>query len=449
MDFLNGRIKPMYFRYLSAAFGSAMITSVYSIVDTAMVGQYQGPQGTAALAVVAPVWNIIYSLGLLMGVGGSVIFSTRRGSGRNDGSENQYFTASAAGAVVLSVLAWVGLICFERPILSFFGADEPLLVLAREYMQPIKYVFPLFLFNQMIAAFLRNDGNPGLATLGVLAGGIFNVFGDYFFVFTCDMGIFGAGLATAIGSGISFLVMITHFISRKNTLRLVKTENLPGKLCEISVTGFSTFFIDVTMGILTVLFNRQIMKYIGADALAIYGPVIQVSTFVQCCAYSVGQAAQPIISTNFGAGKGGRIRETLRLALWTTAFFGVFWTVLSMACPNLYIRIFMSPTPEILNMAPTIIRTYALSFLLLPFNIFSTYYFQALLKPKAAFVVSVARGLVISGILIMALPALVGADSLWFAMPVTELLVMIYAAAEIVKYTKALPSDGNPAPASV
>ena len=449
MDFLNGRIKPMYFRYLSAAFGSAMITSVYSIVDTAMVGQYHGPQGTAALAVVAPVWNIIYSLGLLMGVGGSVIFSTRRGSGRNDGSENQYFTASAAGAVVLSVLAWVGLICFERPILSFFGADEPLLVLAREYMQPIKYVFPLFLFNQMIAAFLRNDGNPGLATLGVLAGGIFNVFGDYFFVFTCDMGIFGAGLATAIGSGISFLVMMTHFISRKNTLRLVKTENLPGKLREISVTGFSTFFIDVAMGILTVLFNRQIMKYIGADALAIYGPVIQVSTFVQCCAYSVGQAAQPIISTNFGAGKGGRIRETLRLALWTTAFFGVFWTVLSMACPNLYIRIFMSPTPEILNMAPAIIRTYALSFLLLPFNIFSTYYFQALLKPKAAFVVSVARGLVISGILIMTLPALVSADSLWFAMPVTELLVMIYAVAEIVKYTKALPSDGNPAPASV
>lgn len=87
-DLLNGKIKPMYFRYLSAAFGSAMITSVYSIVDTAMVGQYHGPEGTAALAVVAPVWNIIYSLGLLMGIGGSVIFSTKRGSEKKDGSEN-------------------------------------------------------------------------------------------------------------------------------------------------------------------------------------------------------------------------------------------------------------------------------------------------------------------------------------------------------------------------
>ncbi len=439
MDFLSDKIKPMYFKYLSAAFGSAIITSIYSIADTAMVGQYHGPQGTAALAVVAPLWNIIYSLGLLMGIGGSVIFSTKRGNEKSNGSENQYFTAALIGAVILSVLAWFGTLNFERPILTFFGANESLLVLAQEYMRPIKYVFPLFLFNQMLAAFLRNDKNPGLATLGVLSGGVFNVFGDYFFVFTCDMGIYGAGLATAIGSVISFLVMLTHFISKKNTLRLVKPKTLPRKLCEITVTGFSTFFIDVAMGILTVLFNRQIMKYLGANALAIYGPIIQVSTFVQCCAYSVGQASQPIISTNFGAQRGERIKQTLRLALCTTAFFGIFWTALSMACPNVYIRIFMAPTQEILDMAPSIVRTYALSFLLLPFNIFSTYYFQAIMKPRAAFIVSVARGLVISGILIKILPSIVSADAIWFAMPITELAVMVYAAAAIKRYTKDLP----------
>ncbi len=439
MDLLNGKIKPLYFKYLAAAFGSALISSIYSVVDTAMVGQYHGPQGTAALTVVAPVWNVIYSLGLLMGVGGSVLFSAKRGSEESSGSENQYFTSAVIGAVILSLLSWAGIIWFERPILTFFGADASLLPLAREYMRPIRYVFPLFLFNQMLAAFLRNDGNPGLATLGVLSGGIFNVFGDYFFVFTCDMGIYGAGLATAIGSGISFLAMMTHFIGRRNTLRLVRPEKLPEKLREISVTGFSTFFIDVAMGILTVLFNRQIMKYLDANALSIYGPIIQVSTFVQCSAYSVGQASQPIMSTNFGAGKGERIRGTLRLALWTTAFFGVFWTALSMACPNVCIRIFMTPTPEILAMAPAIIRTYALSFLLLPLNIFSTYYFQAIMKTAAAFIVSVARGLVISGILILLLPAVIDADAIWLAMPITELLVMVYAVITMRKYTRELP----------
>lgn len=179
MELLRGNIKTLYFKYLSAAFGSALISSIYGIVDMAMVGQYQGPDGTAALAVVAPVWNVIYSLGLLMGIGGSVIFSTKRGSGMSaDGEDDQYFTAAVIGSVILAALAWVGIIHFERPLLMFFGTDETLLALAQRYMIPVKVVFPLFLFNQMLAAFLRNDGAPALATLGVLSGGIFNVFGD-------------------------------------------------------------------------------------------------------------------------------------------------------------------------------------------------------------------------------------------------------------------------------
>lgn len=438
MDFLKGNIRSMYGKYLSAAFGSALIGCIYTMVDTAVVGQYQGPQGTAALAVVAPCWNLIYSLGLLLGAGGGVIFSTRRG-GTGDGSENQYFTASVIGAAVLAVLTWLGIWCFETPVLTFFGADAELLPLAQTYLQPVKFVFPLFLVNEMLMFFLQTDGNPGRATLAILSGGIFNIFGDIFFVFGCDMGIFGAGLATAIGAAISTCVMLTHFLSRKNTLCLVKPTHLLHRLREVFATGFSTFFVDMAMGILTVLFNRQIMKYLGANALSVYGPIIQVSTFAQCCAYSVGQAAQPIIATNFGAGMGGRIRQVLRLALGTSAFFGVFWTALSVACPKLYIRIFMVPTEEILAIAPAIIRTYAMSFLLLPFNIFSTYYFQAIMKPKAAFVVSVARGLVISGSLILVLPRIAGGNALWLTMPITELLVALYSASALRRYTLTLP----------
>ena len=442
MDFLTGNIRQIYFKYLSAAFGSAIITSVYSVVDMAMVGQYQGPDGTAALAVVAPIWNIIYSLGLLMGIGGSVIFSIERGH-RTGGTdrEDQYFTAAVCGSVLLAAAAWAALLLFETPLLRLFGADEGLLALAREYLRPVRFVFPLFLFNQMLAAFLRNDNDPALATIGVLSGGIFNVFGDWFFVFPCGMGIFGAGLATSIGSAVSFVVMLTHFAKRTNTLRLVRPTKLWKRLGKITVIGFSSFFIDAAMGILTVLFNRQIMVWLGSDALAVYGPIITVSTFVQCCAYSVGQAAQPIISTNFGSGKGGRIRETLRCALATTAFFAIFWTVLSMACPNLYIRIFMSPTAEVLRIAPAIIRTYAMSFLLLPLNIFSTYYFQAILQPKTSFIVSVARGLVISGLLILLLPRLFTADALWLAMPITEAVTAVYVVICIRHYTRLLPED--------
>ena len=155
-------------------------------------------------------------------------------------------------------------------ILLFFGADESLLALAETYLMSVKAVVPLLLFNQMLAAFLRNDNPPELATAGVLAGGLFNAAFDYIFIFIIDMGI------------------------------------------------------------LTVLFYRQIMRYLGSNALSVYDPVINVSTIVQCCAYSAGQAAQPIISINFGAKKWQRIKETLRYALYTVGVFSTFWTVFSL-----------------------------------------------------------------------------------------------------------------------
>lgn len=440
MDLLNSKIKSVYFKYLSAAFGSALISSIYGVVDMAIVGQYQGPEGTAALAVVAPIWNIIYSLGLLMGIGGSVLFSTMQGqSSGNSRRSNQYFTSALIGVAALAVLAWAGIIFFDDALLKLFGAEETLLPLAKQYLLPVKFVVPSFLLTQLMAAFLRNDRNPGLATKSVIFGGVFNVFGDYFFVFVLNLGIMGAGLATAMGSVFSLLLMLTHFRSKTNTIHLEKPEHLLSMLKSISITGFPTFFIDVAMGILTMLFNRQILRYLGTDALSVYGVIINISTFVQCCAYSIGQAAQPIISTNFGAQRGERIAQILKYAISTAVVFGVIWTGLAMFVPNLFIRIFMTPESQILAIAPTIIRSYGISFLLLPFNIFSTYYFQAVMRPTASFIVSVARGAVISGILILLLPALAGPDSIWLAMPITELIVVVYVAVMMARYTNALP----------
>lgn len=210
---------------LAAAFGSALISSIYGVVDMAMVGQYQGPEGTAALAIVSPVWNIIYSLGLLMGIGGSVLFSTLRGeSEQNQKKSNEYFTAAAIGVVILAVVTWLAVIFFDCELLLLFGAEETLLPLARRYLFPVKFVVPSFLFTQLMAAFLRNDGDPALAAKAVLFGGTFNVFGDYFFVFVLKMGIMGAGLATAMGSVFSMLVCYAGY--RTGSCNLCNNKNV-------------------------------------------------------------------------------------------------------------------------------------------------------------------------------------------------------------------------------
>ena len=162
-NLLTDQIRPIHFKYL-AAFGSVLISSIYGVVDAAMVGQYQGPTDkTAALAVVAPVWNIIYSLGLLTGIGGSVLFSTMRGQAAgSEKKSNEYFSAAVIGTVILAALTWAAVIFFDRQFLTLFGAEETLLPLAREYLFPIKFVVPSFLFTQLMSAFLRNDGAPAL-----------------------------------------------------------------------------------------------------------------------------------------------------------------------------------------------------------------------------------------------------------------------------------------------
>lgn len=439
MDLLRDDVRKTYRRYLAAAFGSSFISTIYSFVDMIVVGQYQGPSGTAALALISPVWNIIFSLGMLFGIGGSVHFGMLRGEKDNvPGTENRYFTSALYVTGTLSALIMTVLLCFDGAIFRALGAEGELLTLALDYFRPVRFAVPCYMLGQVVAAFLRNDNDPGLATAAVLIGGLFNVFGDCYFTFVLDMGLFGAGLATAIGSALTLAIMLTHFFKRENTLRLVPIRQLSGTVGRMIETGFSAFFADLAMGIVTALLNRGIVRYAGTDALAVYGVIVYVGTCAQCSAYSVGQAAQPLFSINFGARKWDRIRQTQTCAIRSIIVFSLFWTGVSMAFPEQIVRIFMDATPGVLEIAPTIIRIYATSFLLLPFNIYSAYYFQSIMRARAALWLAVVRGLVISGGLILLLPLIFKATGLWIAMPITDAITFAATLFLTIRYTKTL-----------
>lgn len=437
MDLLKSDIKPMYLRYLAAASGSAVVASVFGVVDAMMVGQYHGPAGNAALAVFNPIWSIVFCLGLLAGIGSSVLFASSRGRG-DERSAQEYFTLSVLWGVLFSTVAVAGIGLYQEQLFRFFGADDELLALAKRYLKPILFAIPCCVFSNILSAALRNDGNPGLATKAVIAGGIFNMIGDYYLVFVRDMGISGAGLATALAQFVTIGIMLLHFVGRKNTLRIVRPTCCLRKMGAIAVNGFSTAISDLALGIIGILFNRQIMRYLGTDALAVYGIITQVTAFVQCMAYGIGQAAQPIISQNYGAGNFGRIRQCLKYALYTSAAFGIFWTLAMLLMPTPLVYLFMTPTPQVLSIAPGILRAYGSSFVLLPFNIFVTYYFQAMMKPQLSLAASVARSIVVSGAMILLLPLIAGADSLWYAMLITEILVAAFGGYYTVKITKSI-----------
>ena len=180
------------------------------------------------------------------------------------------------------------------------------------------------------------------------------------------------------------------------------------------------------------------MKYLGTDALAVYGILAQITPLAQCLAYGAGQAGQPIISQNFGAKQYGRIKECLKYGLYTCAGMGLFWTVVMIMLPNMIVNFFMNPTPAVMEIAPGILRAYGISYMLLPFNIFATYYFQAMMRPNISVIASLARGAFISSVLIMIFPILFGGNSVWYAMLMTALLVAIYGLIYMMRCTKEL-----------
>lgn len=178
-------MKQLYFKYLAAAFGSALVGAIYILVDMAVIGQYAGPTGTAAIALVLPAWSLICSLGILTGIGGSVLYGNAKGEGGTK-KANSMYTAAVLATALLALVIWLFMLFFDKQLLTFMGSKGELLELGIEYLKPLKIAVPFFVFSQMLAAFLRNDDDPGLATFAVVFTSILNMIGDYVFAFTFD-----------------------------------------------------------------------------------------------------------------------------------------------------------------------------------------------------------------------------------------------------------------------
>lgn len=430
-------IKPLYFKYLLAAFGSALVGALYTMVDMAVIGQYAGPTGTAAIALVMPVWSFICSLGILTGIGGSVLYSHAKGESEGQNA-NSMFTAALIATAGISIVVWALMLFFDKELLHLLGSEGELIEIGLEYLRPLKAAIPVFIFSQMLAAFLRNDSDPGLATFAVVFTSILNIAGDYLLTFTFEMGVYGAALATSLSNLLSIGIMLTHFLKKKNTLRLVRPRRLLRTCGRIFAVGFSVFFVDLAMGIMTTLYNRRVLHLLNNDALSVFGAIASLTTVVQCCSYSIGQAAQPILSANFGARKMDRVRRVLKYGIVTSVAFGAFWMLIAMALPTTIIRFFMDATDSVLAIAPAILRKYSISYLLAPFTLFATYYFQSILKARISLGISLSRGLIIGGVMLYLLPALFGADSLWFATPVAEISVAAVTAILMRRFTRRL-----------
>ena len=434
MDFLKDDVRRLYQQFLVPSVGSALVISVYSSVDTIAVGQAEGELGTAAMAVVAPLYSFFIFLAILCGVGGSVLMSNAKGKGEEE-KGNAYYTASLLMMGILTAVFWGILLIFHRQIFTFFGADEIIMPKALEYARWVIWFTPIFIAPTFLSSFIRNDGAPGLTMAAVIFGGGVNVFGDWFLVFPMGMGMKGAAIATVIGTSVQAIVMCSHFFRKKCGLKLVMPHQLHQGIRKIIDIGFGASVLDLGTVTIAIFMNNQILRYGGTMELGIYGAVSSITSLFQALFSGVGQAIQPLVSANHGAGNHTRVRAFWRYGLITSLTMGVAFTLLGELFPRQITQLFINATPEALDAAPGIFRRFFLLFLFLGVTVLATYYLQSILHGKMSMIIALLRSVFVSGLLILLLPMVMDINGVWLALPASELLTTGIALYYIYKKT--------------
>lgn len=417
-DLLNDRVDRLFYKYLIPSISATLVTSIYILADTVMIGRGVGSLGIAALNLLLPLFSLFFAVGMMFGVGGSVLFSVAKGRG-DEKSAREHFTAALAGTLAAAVFFEVFCNLFFDQVTALLGRNEAMDGLVREYGRILVAGSPVFMLSSFFQAFVRNDKAPKRAMTAVISGGVLNVFLDYLFIFPLGMGMAGGAIATVIGSGVTVAILFTHFLSPSNSLRLTPRFRWKQTL-EALQNGLASFVVDLSSGVVIFLFNRQLLAYVGDLGVVVYGIISNSALIVNSICNGICQAAQPLMAVNFGAGKKARVEETRKLAVFAALAAGILFTVLGFLNPGLLVEIFVEPTPEIYRMAIPAVRLYFSGFVATGVNLLLATYFQSVLKPGRALGLSLARGMVLNALLVFSLPLIMGVTGIWATMPVTE-----------------------------
>lgn len=414
----------LFFHYLVPSICGTLVTSIYVLADTIVIGKGIGIDAMAALNIVLPVFSLFFGIGLLFGVGGSVLMSVSRG--RNNPKEGHtYFSMALLSAAFFCILTVLVFHFHMESIARALGGTDVTMPYIRNYLPYIVWGMPCFAFSTFLQTFVRNDGAPRLSMIGVISGGVLNIILDLIFVYPLHMGMMGASIASVMGSAFTCFILITHFFTKENGLHFRLQGATPGKWFRIFQTGFASFLIEMASGVVMFFFNRQLLAYIGDLGVSVYGIISNTAIIITCLANGVSQAAQPIISTNYGAGLRDRILNVRNLALRTVVIIASVFTLLGLIIPNMFTYIFLHPTPEILGLAAVAIRLYFIAFPAVGANLYLTSYFQSTVNPGASLALSLLRGFVLSILLVYLLPLVMGVNGIWLSLPVAEYLTLM------------------------
>lgn len=421
-------------RFTLPSIGMMIFTSIYGVVDGFFVSNFAGKTPFAAVNLIFPLLMILSTVGFIFGTGGSAIVARAFGEQKPE-QANRYFSLFVYVSIGLGVILATLAIAFIRPIGYALGAREQMLDDVVLYGRIILLAIPFNILQFLFQSFFVTAEKPQMGFWVTLAAGLTNMVLDAVLVILLpqEHKLAGAAVATAMSQVVGGAVPLIYF-SRKNTsiLRLGKTHFDLKAIGAACINGSSEFMSNVSMNLVGMLYNLQLLEFAGEDGVAAYGVMMYVSlifaaTFI---GYSIGTA--PVFGYHYGAQNHKELKSLLKKSLTMVGLFGIMMVLAGVGLADPLSRIFVGYDGQLLTLTVSGFRIFALSFFFMGYAIFASGFFTALSDGVTSAVISFLRTLVFQVAAVLILPILWGIDGIWWSIGVAEMMAVVFSALFLV-----------------
>jgi Na+-driven multidrug efflux pump len=424
-------------RFTAPSIAMMIFTSIYGMVDGYFISNYVGEIQFAAVNLILPYVMIFGAVGMVFGTGGTALVAMKLGMGKQKQAD-EIFSFLVLFVVTFGIL--LGIIGFftVEPVARLLGASDAMLPYCVTYGRIAMIGSAPFTLQEMFQSFMITAERPGLGFGIIFAAGVVNMILDWLFMGVLGYGVASAAIATALGECVGSLVPLGYFLSKKqdSRLHLVRAPFNGYALIRAATNGMSEFLTDISMSVVSILYNLQLMKYSGEQGVAAYGVIMYANFIFVGVYFGYSMGIEPVIGYHYGAGHKKELKNLLKRSLILIGSFMFMLVFLSEVFAGGLTNIFVGYDHKLHDFTAGAFRIYAISFVFMGFNIFASSFFTALNNGFVSAAISFLRTFIFQAACVMLLPAIFGIDGIWFSIVAAEFMALVFSIVCLIRNRK-------------
>lgn len=420
-------------RFTLPSIGMMVFTSVYGVVDGYFVSNYTGNIPFASINLIMPFLMFFSAIGFMIGSGGTALIAFYLGIGDKKRA-NAVFSLLTYVVIIIGIIVTIGGEIGLSKVAVLLGATDEMHPYCVSYGRIILIALVPFMLQNMFQSFLIVAEKPQLGFAITVLAGVTNIIGDYIFVAKLSMGVNGAAFATALSQCVGGIVPLIYLsLPNSSLLKLGRADRSVSSLIKAAGNGASEFVTNISLSVVSMIYNFQLMKYAGESGVSAYGVIMYVSfIFIAVfIGYSMGVA--PVVGFNYGAGNHSELKNVYgksKNIIFVTCL-GMF--ILSEILSTPLAKLYVGYDDNLMKLTENAFRIYSVSFLIVGINIFSSAFFTALNNGKVSAIISFTRTFAFQVIIVMVLPLIFGINGIWWATAVAETLALFISVCFLVR----------------